>query len=245
MHCGRFVFLLVGLVALPASVARTDVRVSGNTLVRASRSSSSGSSRMVLAQTPAVGQPTFNLPTPQGLASWYREASRAHHLEMAFTQSGLLGATADAVSQQMHGVAMDSSHILAMGILGAFLSGLMNAQWLKLLEEAVPGSDDRAVLTKTAADYCIAGVLANSAFLVTVPILTALLSGVPLAEALATNGWTPESFRAVMLIEACTFGPYNLCAFRLVPPRLRPLSAATVSATCAIALSGITLGFGL
>ena len=48
-----------------------------------------------------------------------------------------------------------------------------------------------------------------------------------------------------MLIEACTFGPYNLCAFRLVPPRYRPLSAATVSATCTVALSGVTLGFGV
>ena len=45
--------------------------------------------------------------------------------------------------------------------------------------------------------------------------------------------------------ELCTFAPYNLFAFRLVPPRLRPLGGAAVSATCAVALSGVTLGFGL
>ena len=44
-----------------------------------------------------------------------------------------------------------------------------------------------------------------------------------------------------MMLEACTFTPYNLCAFKLVPPHMRPLAAAAVSATCTIVLSAITL----
>ena len=175
----------------------------------------------------------------------YRRASQDLHLQVAGIQSGLLGAGSDAVSQAMHGVPMDGTHVLAMGILGAVLSGAFNAKWLQCLEEAVPGSSSEAVLKKTVLDYCIAGVLANSAYLIGVPALTALMSGASPAEAFATGGWTIEGFRTVMLIEACTFGPYNLCAFRLVPPRYRPLSAATVSATCTVALSGVTLGFGV
>ena len=132
-----------------------------------------------------------------------------------------------------------------MAISAALLSGTFNYIWLQQLEEAVPGTTDRAVLTKTFLDYTIAGVLANSAYLVAVPALTALLGGASLADALAIHGWTPDGFRDVMLVELCTFMPYNLVAFRIVPPRLRPLCAATVSATCAIVLSGVTLGFGV
>ena len=175
----------------------------------------------------------------------YRQLSTDFHIEVASVQAGLLGASSDTICQIMHGLPLDVTHVASMGVLAAGLSGAWNAYWLQCLESAVPGSSDRAVLTKTVADYCIAGVLANSAYLVAVPIVTALFAGAPLPEALSLNGWTIEGFRYVMLVELCTFAPYNLCAFKLVPPRLRPLSAATVSATCAIAMSGVTLGFGI
>ena len=183
--------------------------------------------------------------TASRVATVYRQLSTDFHIEVASAQAGLLGASSDSICQVMHGLPLDASHVASMGVLAAALSGAWNAKWLETLENAVPGSSDRAVLTKTVADYCIAGVLANSAYLVAVPIVTALFAGAPLPEALALNGWTVEGFRYVMLVELCTFAPYNLCAFKLVPPRLRPLSAATVSASCAIAMSGVTLGFGI
>ena len=183
--------------------------------------------------------------TPERLAEIYRRASKEHHIELAAAQSGLLGAGADAVSQMMHQLPVDSAHVMAMAVLAAILSGACNAYWLRSLEAAVPGSSSRAVLTKTVLDFCIAGVLANSAYLVGVPAVTALFGGSSFADALATHGWTVDGFRDVMLLEALTFGPYNLCAFKMVPPRLRPLSAATVSAACTIALSGVTLGFSV
>lgn len=163
---------------------------------------------------------------------------------LAAAQSCVLGASADATSQHLLWHSMDASHVAAMGLLAACLSGGLNAVWLRQLERRVPGKTRRAVLTKTAADFCIAGVIANSLYLVLVPLLTASFAGgTDCAAALAhpLGGWTPESFRSVMTLEACTFTPYNLFAFRLVPPDLRPLAAAMVSATCTVGLSAITL----
>jgi len=170
--------------------------------------------------------------------------SASSQLTVAGVQAGALGAMSDAFAQAMNGAPVDGQHTLAMGLLAALISGSLNAVWLQRLERTFPGSDTRAVLTKTLADYCIAAVIANSAYLAGVPLLTALLAGTPYDADLLV-GWTEDGFRAVMLVEALTFLPYNLLAFRVVPPRLRPLSAAMVSATCTIFLSGVTLGCGV
>ena len=100
---------------------------------------------------------------------------------------------------------VDLSHVVAMGTLAAVLSGSINAIWLRSLEEAVPGHSRRAVLLKTVADYCIAGVLMNSAYLVGVPLVTSLFAGEPLD----VGGWSLEGFIAAMRCEACTFVPYK------------------------------------
>jgi hypothetical protein len=181
--------------------------------------------------------------TPRKFIAFYDRASSECHYQTSATQSGLLGAGSDALSQTMHGLPLDMPHLLAMAVLAAILSGAGNACWLRHLERTVPGSSARAVLTKTLADFCIAGTLANSALLICIPALTLLFAGASSGEVWTLDGWTINGFRTVMLVELCTFAPYNLCAFRLVPPRLRPLSAATVSATCAVALSGVTLGY--
>ena len=39
------------------------------------------------------------------------------------------------------------------------------------------------------------------------------------------------------------FIPYNALAFKLVPPQVRPLTHAMVSATFNIAVSAVTLGY--
>lgn len=167
------------------------------------------------------------------------DSSEHAYVLMAAAQSCALGAAADAVSQKMLWHHVDVSHVGAMALLAACLSGGLNAVWLRQLEKRCPGKDTRAVLTKTLADYCIAGVIANSLYLIFVPLLTAAFAGDSTGALL--DGWTPEGFRAVMMLEACTFAPYNLCAFKLVPPHMRPLAAAAVSATCTIVLSAITL----
>ena len=76
---------------------------------------------------------------------------------LAAVQSGLLGGTADAASQHMLWQHVDVSHVGAMALLAACLSGGLNAVWLRQLEQRIPGQSSRAVLTKTAADYFIAG----------------------------------------------------------------------------------------
>jgi hypothetical protein len=177
-----------------------------------------------------------------GVQALYEQAlssSEHAYILLAAAQSALLGGCADAASQQMLQPSVDASHVAAMAVLAACLSGGLNAVWLRQLERRVPGQSDGAVLMKTAADYIIAGTIANSLYLVLVPLLTAAFAGGALDDPL--GGWTPEGFRSVMLLEACTFAPYNIFAFRLVPPNLRPLAAAMVSATCTVVLSAITL----
>ena len=73
------------------------------------------------------------------------------------------------------------------------------------------------------------------------------------------DAFRPDDFAALMRLEACTFVPYNLCAFRALPVGLRPLGyispisqqvdlrplgSASLSAVCTVVLSGFTLGFG-
>jgi len=76
-----------------------------------------------------------------------------------------------------------------------------------------------------------------------VPILTALFSGASLEAASHAYGWTAADFSSTMRLEALTFAPYNLLQFRLIPPSLRPLASAALSAGCTIVISGLTLGF--
>ena len=59
----------------------------------------------------------------------------------------------------------------------------------------------------------------------------------------ASFGWTQEGFQCAMLLNLCTFQPYNLLQFSCVPPSLRPLGGACVSAASTVLLSGITLGY--
>tara|TARA_B110001452_G_C15099014_1_gene383239 strand:- start:42 stop:689 length:648 start_codon:yes stop_codon:yes gene_type:complete len=195
---------------------------------------------MLLAQSPRPVQ-RYRRALDRVGREWEHAA-----IGVAGMQSALLGGTADAASQQLMWHSVDQSHVAAMAILAACLSGALNAMWLKRLEATVPGTSAGAVLQKTLLDYVCAGTIANSAYLVLVPLLTAALAGdvVPASGAELLAGWTPEGFRSVMVLEACTFAPYNLLAFRCVPPELRPLTAAGVSATCTIVLSGITLGLG-
>ena len=52
----------------------------------------------------------------------------------------------------------------------------------------------------------------------------------------------PE-FITLTKLEVCMFIPYNTLAFSFVPPRVRPLTHAMVSATFNVAVSAVTLGY--
>eukprot|EP00966_Prymnesium_polylepis_P099958 2314201-Prymnesium_polylepis.1 len=64
-------------------------------------------------------------------------------------------------------------HVLAMASLGAIVSGLGNALWLRVLEQRYGGGTSQdVVLRKTATDYACWAPLANSAYLYGLPMLT-------------------------------------------------------------------------
>uniref|UniRef100_A0A7S2ING3 Uncharacterized protein n=1 Tax=Haptolina brevifila TaxID=156173 RepID=A0A7S2ING3_9EUKA len=174
--------------------------------------------------------------------------------------AAVLGGTSDAISQVMHGLPVDCAHVTAMTSLACILSGVGNAFWMRFLEDHIPGGCPLAVSLKTVADFCCCATLFNSAFLVGVPFLTTLIAHhdafllalsdhtavhaiSPPAMSTLLDPWTPEDFQSLMRLEACTFVPYNLFAFRVVPPQLRPLGSASLSAVSTIVVSSITLGF--
>ena len=59
----------------------------------------------------------------------------------------------------------------------------------------------------------------------------------------AAEGWTLPEFVTLTKLEVCMFIPYNTLAFSFVPPRVRPLTHAMVSATFNVAVSAVTLGY--
>ena len=82
----------------------------------------------------------------------------------------------------------------------------------------------------------------NSAYLAGVPALTDIYSsGLPIRE--GVEGWTVPEFITLTKLEVCMFIPYNTLAFSFVPPRVRPLTHAMVSATFNVAVSAVTLGY--
>jgi len=168
-------------------------------------------------------------------------------MQAAAMQALVLAGTADSVSQSMHG-AVDVGHAAAMALTAATLSGACNALWLRKLEDTWPGTGTYAVVSKSLADYLVCAPLVLSGYLVLVPLLTLLFGGASLdavgaSLSSASFGWTQEGFQCAMLLNLCTFQPYNLLQFSCVPPSLRPLGGACVSAASTVLLSGITLGY--
>ena len=182
---------------------------------------------------PAVQR--HNVPAVQFL-------SANSYVALAGVQAGALGATADAVSQRLQGLHIEGEHVAAMAVLAFALSGAANSVWMRYLEERIPGPGPRAVWMKTMFDFCCCATLFNAAFLCGVPFLTDVFAGSP---AQFFDGWASDDFVSLMQMEACTFVPYNLCAFRLVPTDLRPLGSASISAITTMVLSRVTLGFGI
>lgn len=183
------------------------------------------------------------------VADAYLELTRAHYLEAAVLQCGVLTSCADVATQCMHGLPLaevDASHVAAMATVAASLSGGANAVWLRMLEEAHPGPDMGPVARKTAMHWAGPAAFINAHYLMAVPVLTALYGGggLPADATALADGFSAEGFEHLMLIELGMFVPYNLLAFRVVPPRIRPLTAALLSATFTVLVSALTLGYG-
>lgn len=183
-------------------------------------------------------------PTPGALEVYHR-LSRESAVLLAGVQSFVLATGADSASQFMHGGPVDPAHVAAMATSASLFSGAMNVPWLRSLEHHIPGTSTCAIGLKSLADFAICAPVVNSLYLYSVPLLTSWYGGQSLMNAggAAQCGWSAEALACAMLLNLCTFQPWNLVQFACVPPELRPLGGACVSATATIVLSGITLGY--
>lgn len=136
---------------------------------------------------------------------------------------------ADVAGQTMHpGTGLE--HVLAIALLGGVVSGFGNAVWLRVLEHLYGSeSNSDVVLRKTVTDYLCWAPIANSAYLVGVPLLMG--QGTEAAMLSLQNG-----FISVMAMELAIFMPYNLIAFERVPMSIRPLTSAVLAALFTIGL---------
>ena len=89
------------------------------------------------------------------------------------------------------------------------------------------------MIVKALVDACFWAPLANTGYLV----LTPLSEGKSVEE---VRGMLRERFVPVMKTEWCTFFPYNLVSFSLVPPLIRPFTTGFVSMCFAVYISYMT-----
>jgi len=162
----------------------------------------------------------------------YMRLSRDHYLALAV--------------QNLENAALDPGHVLAMGTVAATMSGAANAVWLRQLERAFPGTGAQAVAAKTIIHAFLVASIINSAYLIGVPLMTECIAQAslpPLTPDALLAGWTLDEFITLTKLEVCMFIPYNTVAFKFVPPRVRPLTHAMISAIFNVAVSAVTLGY--
>jgi len=165
---------------------------------------------------------------------------------MAFLQAGFLASGADLTTQTLEGASpIDVSHLAAMATVASTMSGCMNAVCLRQLENAFPGTDTKEVASKTVIHAILVANIINSVYLIGVPLLTECYGkGVfPTDPSLILGGWKLEEFVTLTKLEVLMFIPYNTLAFKYIPPQVRPLTSATVSALFNVAISAVTLGY--
>jgi len=236
--------------------SKTFTRRNNGNLLQQSSSSAQGlnlSSRAEDSQS-CLSEPSLKNPLTQ-LSEGYTRLTADHYLLMAFVQAGFLASSADMATQVLEGgtnPAIDFTHVAAMATVASTMSGAMNAVWLRQLEQAFPGTATKEVAAKTLIHAVILASLINSAYLVGVPLFgsyfTAIQNGAfhslpPLDLSVVFAGWNMDEFLTLTKLEILMFIPYNTLAFKFVPPQVRPLTHAAVSATFNVAVSAITLGY--
>jgi hypothetical protein len=184
--------------------------------------------------------------------SKYSQLTQEHYLVMAFLQAGVLASSADIATQTLEGMSpIYTGHVLAMATVASTMSGAMNAIWLRQLEATFPGTATKEVATKTLIHATIIAFIINSAYLVGVPLFSEYLfppAGQafhlpPMDLEVLLSGWSLDEFIILTKLEICMFIPYNTLAFKYIPPSIRPLTHAAISATFNVAVSAVTLGY--
>jgi hypothetical protein len=190
------------------------------------------------------------------LASSYLNALNDHYLPTTCLQAGVLGSIGDVLAQAIDrnetASSLDWQRACRTGTLGVVIGGIGDAMWLRYLEE--PGlfepiirtfdrfgadhgvaldPDVFLVVIKTTLDAFVWAPIANSLYLV----LTPLSEGVDLTSVVDS---LVENFLPVMQSEWSVFLPYNLLAFALFPPFIRPFTTGFVSMLFSTYLSWIT-----
>lgn len=177
----------------------------------------------------------------------YQQLQKDHYLTMAFMQAGFLASFADITTQSLEGADINFAHVAAMATVASTMSGSLNAIFLSQLENAFPGTETKEVISKTLIHATIIAFIINSAYLVFVPFLTQNLFEAgfvaPTALSEVFSGWSVEEFIILTKLEVMMFIPYNTIAFKFIPPSVRPLTHALVSATFNIGVSAVTLGY--
>jgi hypothetical protein len=199
-----------------------------------------------------VSEPTTVKNPLTHILEGYSRLTTDHYLAMAFLQAGFLASLADTATQVMEGAGpIDVCHVAAMATVASTMSGAINAVWLRQLEETFPGTGTKEVAAKTLIHAVILASIINSAYLVGVPLFGTYFSAAqhgafhtmpPLDLSVIFAGWSMDEFLTLTKLEVLMFIPYNTLAFKFVPPKVRPLTHATISATFNVAVSAITLG---
>jgi len=201
-----------------------------------------------------VGVPTYPEPSKSNalleplarFSEAYRQRQKDCYLQMAFLQAGVLASCADLATQTMEVGAVDFGHVAAMATVAAAMSGAANAAWLRQLEGAFPGNGTREVAYKTLIHALIIASIINSAYLAFVPFLATFVyhdGGAVDPSTILFSGWSLDEFVTLTKLEVLMFIPYNTLAFKFVPPAVRPLTHAAISATFNVAVSAVTLGY--
>ena len=185
---------------------------------------------------PAVPYPTSSSRGWENARQTYCDLMQSQYLLMSSVQAAVLRGPVDLLSQGLrcHGdlSLVSGEHALALASIAFVISGWGGATWLRTLEGWLPGRSDELVLKKTAADYTMWAPFANSCYLLLMPLL--LGQGV---EAAAST-WQ-AGFGTAMGMEMAIFMPFNLFAFKLIPPHLRPPVGYLLSGVFTLGLSNL------
>jgi hypothetical protein len=146
----------------------------------------------------------------------YLATLRDYPLSANAVQGGLLGATGDALAQQIEPrePRIDCWRMLGATAIGASFASMLYPFVYRVFDWAWPGTGVRAVVSKAAGDIVLFGVFGNAASL--------WLRGSPSHD-------VQEKMPRVLLNECRVWLPYNLVAFRLVPVHVRPTTTACLA----------------
>ena len=245
------VFLLINgsLAFTPSRIAKEPssfvVRIDSGANEKSKFSSlqlSSRSEELVVSGPPRSASASPDLM--RQLTVGYKWFSKRNFLTLAFTQAAILAGGADILTQTMESGSVDISHVAAMATIASTMSGVFNAMCLRQMEAKWPGKGNAEVAIKTVFHATIIASIINSAYLAGVPLLsdniyqwTGLPDGNPL------GAWNLPEFITLTKLEVAMFIPYNTLAFSFVPPQVRPLTHALISASFNVAVSAVTLGY--